>query len=206
MLILGHLVIGLILGFILCERFQDKNIILFCAIGSVLPDLMDKPLGYILFSSTLSNGKIFFHSLLIVVLFFIAGIAVWHWYRSRAFIGVAMGILCHQIVDGMWMYSQGWFYPFCGPFQTQPARSEYIHQVYLTETSSATEWVFLVALITILIIFIVNRVRRKSLLEYDPLLSAQRRELATGLVGVGLFVLTLAIIIIWLVEPISIGV
>jgi hypothetical protein len=41
MLILAHLVIGLIIGFILYEIFHARTIIIFCALGSVLPDIVD---------------------------------------------------------------------------------------------------------------------------------------------------------------------
>jgi hypothetical protein len=62
---------------------------------------MDKTLGHIIFNSTLSSRKIFFHSLIIFVLFFIVGLGVWHWYRSRGFLVVVVETLCYQIVDGM---------------------------------------------------------------------------------------------------------
>jgi len=203
MLFLGHLVIGLVLGFILYELFQDKNIIVFCAIGSVLPDVIDKPLGYIIFNSTLSNGKIFFHSLLILLLFFIAGLIVWRWYRSRAFLWVTVGILSHQIVDGMWVYPTSWFYPLYGPFPSGAPRPGYIEQVYLNEISSPTEWIFLVAIIAILLILVVNMSRRKAVLESDPLIATNRHDLTAGLVGIGVFILALSVVIIYLVEPLS---
>jgi hypothetical protein len=44
MLFMGHLVIGLIIGFILYEFLQDRMIIVFVAIGSILSDVVDKPL------------------------------------------------------------------------------------------------------------------------------------------------------------------
>ena len=52
MLFLGHLVIGLIIGFILYEFFHARSMIVFCALGSVIPDIVDKPLGHIIFSSS----------------------------------------------------------------------------------------------------------------------------------------------------------
>ncbi len=97
MLILGHLIIGLIIGFILYEVFHARSIIVFCAIGSVLPDLVDKGLGHIVFSSSLDNGRIFFHSLGIVLLFAVVGLIVWRYYRSFAFLVVGFGVLIHQV-------------------------------------------------------------------------------------------------------------
>ncbi|HNX16784.1 MAG TPA: metal-dependent hydrolase [Methanoregula sp.] len=203
MLFLGHLVIGLVLGFILYEVFQDKNIIVFCAIGSVLPDLIDKPLGYIIFNSTLSNGKIFFHSLSILILFFIAGLIAWHWFRSNAFLWVTVGVLCHQVVDAMWMYPVTWFYPLLGSFPQGTPRPDYIVQVIRYESSSPTEWIFFIAIAAILVILIVNWSRTKEGLGSDPLIAAKKHELTGGLVSVGLFILALSIIIIYLVEPLG---
>jgi hypothetical protein len=81
MLILGHLVIGLIIGFILCEIFHARTFIIFCALGSVLSDLVDKGLGHIIFSSSLDTGRIFFHSLGMVLVFAVVGLIVWNHYR-----------------------------------------------------------------------------------------------------------------------------
>ena len=108
MLFLSHLVIGLIIGFILYEFFHARSLIAFCALGSVLPDIVDKPLGHIVFGSSLDNGKIFFHSLVIVLLFFIAGLIVWKYYRSFSFLVVGFGIFLHQLVD--MMFAPGFFY------------------------------------------------------------------------------------------------
>jgi hypothetical protein len=107
MLFLGHLVIGLIIGFILYEFFHARSLIAFCALGSVLPDIVDKPLGHIVFGSSLDNGKIFFHSLVIVLLFFLAGLIVWKYYRSFSFLVVGFGIFLHQLVD--MMFAPGFF-------------------------------------------------------------------------------------------------
>ena len=81
---MGHLVIGLIIGFIIYEFLHDRMIIVFVAIGSVLPDLVDKPLGYIIFGSTLDNGKIYIHSLIIVLLLFITDLLVWRLFKSAS--------------------------------------------------------------------------------------------------------------------------
>jgi hypothetical protein len=61
---MGHIVIGLIIGFILYEFFHDWTIIIFAAIGRGLPDFINKPLGIIIILSLLEYGKIFFIVLL----------------------------------------------------------------------------------------------------------------------------------------------
>ena len=49
-------------------------------IGSLLPDIIDKPVGLLFFSETLSNGRIFCHTLLFFILMTIAGLYL---YRSH---------------------------------------------------------------------------------------------------------------------------
>jgi len=55
-------------------------------IGWILPDLVDKVPGRIVFISSLDNGRIFFQSLIIVMLFFLTGLIVWKYFRSFAFL------------------------------------------------------------------------------------------------------------------------
>ncbi len=134
MLFLGHLVIGLIIGFILYEIFHARSMIIFCAIGSVLPDLVDKVLGRIIFSSSLDNGRIFFHSIGIVLLFMIVGLVVWRYYHSFSFLVVGFGVLLHQLVDMMWRSPVSWYYPLLGPFPVD-ATPDYFLRAVLAEDS-----------------------------------------------------------------------
>ena len=151
MLFLGHLVIGLIAGFILYEMYHDQNAIIFCSLGSVLPDIVDKPLGHIVLTSVLDNGKIYFHSLIIFLLFFMTGILVWKYYRSHSFLYVALGIIIHQLVDLMWKRPVNWYYPFLGRYQVE-VHQNYVVQVIITELTSPTEWIFFIGILVILLV------------------------------------------------------
>lgn len=200
MLFLGHLVIGLIAGFILYEIFHDQNVIIFCAIGNVLPDLVDKPLGHIVLNSVLDNGKIYFHSLIIFLLFLITGILVWKYYRSSSFLIVALGIFIHQIVDFMWKKPVNWYYPFLGPYQTE-THQEYFLSMLLSELASPTEWIFFIALFTIILVAGIRIYRKQPPVQPDPLKILQQRNLYHGLMAIALFVLTLSIVIIYIWQP-----
>ena len=71
-------------------------------IASILPDLVDKPLGVYIFRETFSSGRIFCHTLLLLVLITIAGIWL---YRSRGqlwLMVISFGFLTHLIFDRMW--------------------------------------------------------------------------------------------------------
>jgi len=107
-LLLAHMMIGLIFGFILYEFFHARTIIIFCAPGSVLPDLVDKLLGRIIFYSSLDNGRIFFHSLGIILLFIIAGLIIWRYYHSFSFLVVGFSVFIYQLMKVMWMEPVSW--------------------------------------------------------------------------------------------------
>jgi hypothetical protein len=200
MLILGHLVIGLIIGFILYEIFHARSIIVFCAIGSVLPDLVDKGLGHIIFSSSLDNGRIFFHGLGMVLLFAIVGLIVWKYYRSFAFLVVGFGVLLHQLADVMWMSPVTWYYPLLGPYPVDIS-PDYFQQAILAELTSVTEWIFFIAIMALALVLYRNKTLHDTLVDPDPRMQQKTRKFYGGLVGVALFVLAIAAIIITLWEP-----
>jgi hypothetical protein len=200
MLFLGHLVIGLIAGFILFELYHDQNAIIFCALGSVLPDIVDKPLGHIFLNSVLDNGKIYFHSLVIFILFLITGLIVWKYLRSSSFLYVALGIIIHQLVDLMWKRPVNWYYPLLGPYRTE-VHTNYISQVFLSEITSSTEWIFFIAILVISVIAGISRYKNQPAVLPDPLQKERVDQLYSGLLGIALFVLILSITIIYLWQP-----
>jgi hypothetical protein len=200
MLILGHLVIGLIIGFILYEIFHARSIIVFCAIGSVLPDLVDKVLGRVIFSSSLDNGRIFFHSLVIVLLFFIIGLIVWKYYQSFSFLVVGFGVLIHQVVDLMWRDPVTWLYPLLGPYLAD-FTPDYFQQAIVAELASVTEWIFFIAITVLVLVLYRNKTLHDTLLDPDPRMQHKTRKFYGGLVGVALFVLTISVIIIAIWDP-----
>lgn len=200
MLILGHFVIGLIIGFILYEIVHARTIIVFCALGSILPDIVDKLLGHIIFSASLDNGRIFFHSLGIVLLFAIVGLFVWKYYRSFSFLVVGFGVFLHQVVDMMWTSPLSWYYPLLGPY---PADSspDYFQRAILAEFTSGTEWIFFAAIVVVTFVLYRNQALKNTLLDPDPLLQQKTKKFYFGLIGVALFVLALSVIIIAIWDP-----
>ena len=83
-------------------------------IGSLLPDIIDKPIGLLLLRETLSNGRIFCHTLLLLILITIAGLYL---YRSRGrthLFAVSFGILTHLIFDQMWRAPRTLLWPVYG--------------------------------------------------------------------------------------------
>lgn len=201
MLFMGHLVLGLIAGFILYEVLHDRNVIIFCALGSILPDIVDKPLGYIVLDSVLNSGKIYFHSLIIFLLFVLTGIFVWKYYRSNSFLCVALGIFLHQMADAMWRSPQLWYYPLLGPYQMGDTRN-YFFTSLIRELTSPTELIFIFAILILVIIVGIRTYRKQPPVELEePHALREQRQLFAGLVGIAIFVLILSVIIIYLWQP-----
>jgi hypothetical protein len=63
MLFFSHLLAGLTIGILLYWYFRDPILIVASAIGSILPDLIDKPAGILIFGSSI-GGRIYLHGLL----------------------------------------------------------------------------------------------------------------------------------------------
>jgi len=200
MLFLAHLVIGLIIGFILFEVFHARTIIVFFAIGSVLPDLVDKVLGRIIFSSSVDNGRIFFHSLGMVLLFMLMGLIVWRYYRSISFLAVGTGVFLHQVLDMMWKSPVSWYYPLLGPYP-EDFTPDYFTQAIIAELTSVSEWIFFIAIVGVTFVLYRNQALKNRLLEPDPLMQQKTKRFYVGLIGVALFVLALSVIIIALWDP-----
>ena len=83
-------------------------------IGSLLPDIIDKPLGQFLFRKTFSNGRIFCHTLLFLILTTLAGLFLYHSKGKTWLLVLSFGTFTHLIFDQMWLASQTLFWPLYG--------------------------------------------------------------------------------------------
>jgi inner membrane protein len=92
----------------------------FVILGSILPDLIDKPLGVFILADELSNGRVFAHSLLFVLLLLAAAL-VWWRTAGPALSCLALGSAAHLILDRLWEEPQTLFWPL---FQLRPERQD----------------------------------------------------------------------------------
>jgi inner membrane protein len=83
-------------------------------LGSMLPDIIDKPLGNIILRSTIGNGRIFSHTLLFLLLILLAGVLIKHFYQKNYLLFFCFGILMHLMLDSMWQTPCTLFWPACG--------------------------------------------------------------------------------------------
>jgi len=97
--------------FVALSRYLD---IRWLAIGSLLPDIIDKPIGQVFFRDTFNNGRIFSHSLLFFVVIAIAGMVLFKKAHRTWLLALAAGTFTHLILDEMWQVPQTLFWPFMG--------------------------------------------------------------------------------------------
>nr|WP_319375670.1 metal-dependent hydrolase [uncultured Methanoregula sp.] len=112
-----HLLTGIIIGFLIADLLNDRRWVLPCAIGSILPDLIDKPLGLVIFPTTIGDGRIFTHTLLIAIIILALGIFFWKRMQDPSVLALGIGLFSHQVLDMMWIMPSNWYYPFLGPFK-----------------------------------------------------------------------------------------
>jgi inner membrane protein len=92
----------------------------FVILGSILPDLIDKPLGVFILADELSNGRVFAHSLLFVLLLLAAALV---WWRTAGPVlsCLALGSAAHLILDRLWRDPETLFWPL---LQLRPERQD----------------------------------------------------------------------------------
>ncbi|HEY33214.1 MAG TPA: metal-dependent hydrolase [Dehalococcoidia bacterium] len=71
-------------------------------VGSLLPDIIDKPLGQVFLRETLSNGRIFFHTLLFTIIMALGGLFLRYRTGKTWLLALSMGTFAHLILDEMW--------------------------------------------------------------------------------------------------------
>jgi Predicted membrane-bound metal-dependent hydrolase (DUF457). len=179
--ILCHLLAGVLVGVLLTFWRKERWLILAAAIGSVLPDLIDKPVGYIVLADSVNFGRIYVHSLVVLLLFFIAGVIIWRYYRSFIGMALALGILSHQLLDLMWEEYWNWLWPFFGPFHGKIFEN-FFADGFWREITNPSEWIFAAAVLLVLIT--IYRFRGSGIIHRNTGLFMALSWVLTGIVVV----------------------
>ncbi len=106
MLLFAHL--GLTLA---TARLFGRADLAFLALGSMLPDIIDKPLGLIAFGSP-SMGRTFAHTLLFLL--FLAALSFY--FQDIRLFSLSGGVLAHLSLDSMWNSPVTLLWPVLGNF------------------------------------------------------------------------------------------
>lgn len=83
-------------------------------IGSLLPDIIDKPVGTFFLRDTFSNGRIFCHTLLFLLIITLTGLYLYQSYRKVWLLVLSFGTFTHLIFDQMWLEPRTLLWPLYG--------------------------------------------------------------------------------------------
>ncbi len=83
-------------------------------VGSLLPDIVDKPIGQLLFRETFSSGKIFGHTLLFLIIISTVGFYLYKRYGKTWLLAFSFGTSIHLLLDQMWQAPQTLIWPLFG--------------------------------------------------------------------------------------------
>ena len=117
MLVLGH--VGVTLGvFLLIGLFvpgiRSHIRYRYLALGALLPDIIDKPLGHLILADTLANGRIIGHTLFFSLVIIIAGLYIFRKKSDSKILMLGAGSFFHLLEDRMWVQPVTFFWPIFG--------------------------------------------------------------------------------------------
>lgn len=106
MLLFAHLGLTLAAG-----RLMRWVNLAFLVLGSMLPDIIDKPLGILIFG-TAEQGRTFSHTLMFLMVLATSAI----YLKDVRLASVSVGVLAHLVLDSMWGSPIILFWPLLGNF------------------------------------------------------------------------------------------
>lgn len=134
MFILGHLGFSLAALYGLKKRIKDIDY-RFLLLGSLLPDIIDKPLGLVIFADTVYNGRIIAHTAVFAVAVSILSLKM----NSTKLKTLSIGIWLHFLLDFMFLYPATLLWPLFGGFKPLSYHPDFAVElvsnpfVYITE-------------------------------------------------------------------------
>jgi membrane-bound metal-dependent hydrolase YbcI (DUF457 family) len=89
------------------SSFMDVRLLV---VGSMLPDIIDKPLGFFGFG----DGRSITHTLLVTIILLAVAAFLYLRYHRTWLLAIAAGTVCHVLLDGMWNSLYVFYWPAYG--------------------------------------------------------------------------------------------
>jgi inner membrane protein len=97
--------------------------------GAVLPDVVDKLVGQVLFKPYFENGRIFAHTFMMTLLVFAAGACEWRRRGDNRILLLAFGLAGHLVLDRIWVEPATALWPALGSFAKHPTTQTFLEQI-----------------------------------------------------------------------------
>ena len=83
-------------------------------IAALLPDIIDKPVGHLFFREALSNGRIFGHTLLFLIVITFGGLYLYYGHKKTWLLVFSFGSFTHLVLDRIWLTPKTLLWPLYG--------------------------------------------------------------------------------------------
>ena len=135
-------------------------------IGSLLPDIIDKPIGMYFFQDTFSSGRIFCHTLLFLIFITLGGLFLYWSYKRTWLIVLSFGTFTHLILDLMWRTPRTLLWPLYGSSFERSDLSHLWQDVLYGVLTNPTICISELVGLVLIVWFISLLVRRRSLYTF----------------------------------------
>jgi inner membrane protein len=150
---------GKIDWFIALTKYVD---IRWLMVGSLLPDIIDKPVGQFFFRDTFHNGRIFAHTLLFLILVTAIGFYLREKQRRTWMLALAAGTFTHLLLDSMWRTPSTLFWPLLGFSFPEIDFESWKQGIFHTLVSNPAVYIPEIIGLAIVLWFGVDVIRRKK--------------------------------------------
>lgn len=86
----------------------------YVAFGALIPDLIDKPVGRLIFAESVANGRIVAHTLVFCLLLFSVGYYFYMSKRDARILIISVASFFHLLQDQMWTQPATFLWPVLG--------------------------------------------------------------------------------------------
>lgn len=135
-------------------------------IGSLLPDIIDKPLGTFFFRDTFSSGRIFCHTLAFLLFITLIGFYLYRSHGKTWMLTLSFGTFTHLIFDKMWRAPQTLLWPVYGWTFEKVDLTHWIWNIFYAVRTDPGVYVPELVGMAILIWFVVVLVRRRQVYAF----------------------------------------
>ena len=137
----------------------------FVIIGSMLPDMIDKPLGVFVLSGQLGTGRAFAHSLAFVSAIALVAL-LWPGLARRLLAPLALGAAAHLVFDQMWRQPRTLLWPLLGWRLERADVRGWLEQMLEQLSSDPYIYVSEAAGAALVVLLVVSLLRRRGLRDF----------------------------------------